>query len=711
MNETTRAKRFSNFELYGTVFNGESGDERFGDCPFCGGRSKFYVNTQTMLWDCKKCSKSGNFWGFLRAIAEQAKEDFDSEEAEALAKDRGLPVEAFAAWDVGYNVDSEQYIIPIHNEKGTIVDLRRYKIGQHGVRSSPGCSLHLLGMNRIDRYPRRRIYVCEGEWDAIALLHIHHQSNNPSVVVAVPGASTFKDYWVQYFAGRKVRTLYDNDGPGLAGEQRAYGKLVDSVAQIQFCHWPPKLPNKFDTRDWVINGLDDPHRCWTNLRKLFHDTPRITDENTPVDEKKKKRIIDPIALSQVHDVFNKWLYLDDMLGLDVCLSVALSQGISGDPLWMFLVASPGGCKTELLSAFRGIPEHVVFVDALTPRTLMSGAGTQKNDPSLLPKLSGKVMVLKDFTNVLQMSDHDRGEITSTLRGAYDGYATKSFGHGIKRDFQGYFSIIAGVTPRIYYYTTLDSSMGERFIMYLLGENIHHVNEREIIAQAMRNVSKEERMREEMQDAVTRYLEQRWGALDRLPDLSGETHEKTLSLAQLVGLTRGAVVRGKYQTDQIEGRPIREVGARLGKQFKKLGVSLAAMRGHEKVMEEDYAVVRKCALDTMPQRREDILRALRIHAPHEQDVVSEKEIAFFTRYNRSTTRRVLEDMMLLHIVEQDGRMFRLSDPVRKLIIHSGLYTTTTERSGRPQRDAIRPQPRKDRSDSRVRRVRRKPKNRS
>ena len=89
----------------------------------------------------------------------------------------------------------------------------------------------------------------------MALLSCDLSDFQDAVVVAVPGANTFKEEWVEFFAGRSVYLLYDNDhaGPGgirIATERLASASVLPSVYALA---WPEGSPK--DIRDCVIaNG-------------------------------------------------------------------------------------------------------------------------------------------------------------------------------------------------------------------------------------------------------------------------------------------------------------------------------------------------------------------------------------------------------------------------------------------------------------------------
>jgi hypothetical protein len=89
-----------------------------------------------------------------------------------------------------------------------------------------------------------------------------------------------------------------------------------------------------------------------------------------------------------------------------------------DPLWMFLVAAPSSGKTEVLRALSGAPD-VYPLSSLTPQTFASGFEKRDGETSLLPQLSSKTMVMKDFGTVLSRRTRDINLAMQRLGGVDD----------------------------------------------------------------------------------------------------------------------------------------------------------------------------------------------------------------------------------------------------------------------------------------------------
>jgi len=687
------------FRAHGVEFIDPDAPQLNADCPFCGKRRKFYVNPGNLLWDCKVCGRSGNVQGFLEQIHERDQRAITPAQIAEIVTDRRLPQSALQSWHPGYGPMSfidrktgevykteDCWQFAVRDRDGTLVDLRGYRPEWGRFMSTKSCNTGLFGAQDLENCPGADVWLCEGEWDAIALRWLLRRCFDDGIVVSVPGASTFKADWCPWFGGRTVRTLYDNDSAGDTGELLAQKRLEGRAKKVFYVRWPLKAPKGFDVRDFIVKMAlerEQPRKCLATLKQMFYDGPRqgggpvqrSAARTTKVQREVRR---EAISLERLHEVYRKWLFLDNTDGVDVTMAVMVSNRIEGDPLWMFIVGPPSGAKTELLMPLRG-RHDAHFTDSLTAHTLCSGFTPKSGDPSLIPRLNGKVLVVKDFTTILSMRDVVQDEIFGDLRAAYDGHFRKPFGNGIIREYESRFSLIGAVTPMIYNRAKQHQALGERFLKFAICENLDHAHEDDIIAKSISNMNQETRMRDELRDAVVSYLGNEH--LNDVAELPKGMTRRIVSLARFGARMRGTVMRDPYRPDIVEGRPSSEVGARLGKQLAKLAVSLAMVRHRKKVTDDDYALVKKTVLDTVPQRYEDVVKVLVLRMRGEGGGLNAHQVAARTRYPRSTAKRMLEDLEALEIVDcmrsSEGHMYSLSNYMVELVEKADLYTTEVE----------------------------------
>ena len=151
-----KIKALRNFEFHGVVFNGSTGGQAYGDCPFSGCPGKFYVSIEKQLWDCKKENFSGNVYQFYERIAELNATNTPLSRLKKLADQRKMPVAALKAWHVGW--DGTRYTLPVRDIQGRVVDIRYYRLRSR-LMSTPGAATGLIGSHVIKERPQDPIYL------------------------------------------------------------------------------------------------------------------------------------------------------------------------------------------------------------------------------------------------------------------------------------------------------------------------------------------------------------------------------------------------------------------------------------------------------------------------------------------------------------------------------------------------------------------------
>ena len=347
-------------------------------------------------------------------------------------------------------------------------------------------------------------------------------------------------------------------------------------------------------------------------------------------------------------VCHKWLHIENDEYIDVVFGVAFANRLDVKPVWLYLVAPPGGGKTEIVQSFDG-HSSIYALTTLTPHTLMSGKipepGKKEEDPSLLPKLDGKILVIKDFTSILSLRHDEVREIFGQLRDAYDGTSRAVYGTGKDISYKSKFGIIAAVTNVIDKHLNLLSILGERFLTYRLPK----LSETEIEART--------EMAAENKSAKTQEKEIKEAAhavLDLKPEpanMSKELKKKLGKIARFVAVAR-AGIRRDGQKKEIEALPDPEIPTRLVKQFVSLAQGIAMTRERKEVTEDEVRLVGKVALGSIPPMRLEVLRCLmRVYPKSMTAKGIAGKLMLKVNYGKSTTERRLEDLYVLGIVEK------------------------------------------------------------
>lgn len=643
-------------------------DQVIGECPFTGKADKMYVNYKNLCWDSKVAGDKGNLFDWLKAVCKMNEEGYDQSKRERLARDRKLPVSAFEG--IGLGFDGIQYTLPIIDAKARVVDVRRWKPGS-AFQSTPGCHTTLLWMDELCDNERMKepVYLCEGEWDAMALRWLLRKCGLPGIVVGLPGAGTFKLEWCPLFDRRDVYCLYDADDAGYKGEKLAFNRLNNVAKSLHFCHWPSDVAEGFDTRDWIVYGAmtkKQPRGCLDKLLSLFQAKPRepgaAADKASSAKQAtskttKKVKVVrsKPVktfnrleAHKQLFRTFQDWLQMSSEEALAVLCGTILANRLEGDPLWLFLVAPPGGMKSELLMSLAAT-EETYHTSSLTPHALVSGmnlAGGQ--DPSLMPKLNNKCLVVKDFTAILSLHPTARDEIFGQLRDAYDGHFEKLFGNGVIRRYHAHFGILAGVTPAIDAFSALHSGLGERFLKYRIDWKITKADEKSRIMRALTNTGHEDEMRETLQDAVTEFLEGM--TIADIPELEPAIASQIAELGMLAARMRGAVNRDRFSAGLMHNKAAFELGTRISKQLTKLGRGVALYYGKKSVDAETLKTVASVALASVPDKIEEVVRCM---WEHDGPITTSELAPKVERLSRATVFRILSDLQMLGLVVNRG----------------------------------------------------------
>ena len=314
-------------------------------------------------------------------------------------------------------------------------------------------------------------------------------------------------------------------------------------------------------------------------------------------------------LPQYHHVLKKWLYLEeqDIDFIDAALAALNDREIPGDPVWLYLVAPPGGLKSELLRSFR-VYKQGYTLDTLTAATFVSGLTEKDPDTGdrvpyagILQDLDGKTVIIKDFTTILNSSEETKTEIYGQLRSIYDGFYEKAFGTMREKiSIEAVIGLLVGVTPVIDKYTRMQSALGERFLKIRNNPDRWNAAQR-----ALNNEGNETQMREELRYATKTYLE----SLDfsKIPTITEEQSQDILRMAMYVAFMR-ANVWETYENGRVIDMELMgsEVPTRLAKQFKHLGKLLAVVRRHASIEEQDMTTLGRIARDTAETKKQAIM---------------------------------------------------------------------------------------------------------
>lgn len=349
-------------------------------------------------------------------------------------------------------------------------------------------------------------------------------------------------------------------------------------------------------------------------------------------------------LAEVRKVYSKWLGAEYDLGaLDVVLCAAAAEQLAGDPPWLLVVGGSGAAKTETIAPLKAAGAHLVSTIS-GEAALLSGTAEKERAKDatggLLRKIGSQgLLVIKDFTSILSMNRDTRALILAALREIHDGRWSRDIGGegGKTLTWHGRLVVIGACTTVWDSAHQVISMMGDRFL--LVRPRLD--DRRSAGRMAMSNVSTETTMREELADTVGKLLDT-IGPTGTIKLTRDET-EAVLDLADLISRARSPVERD-YKGEPLFAHAL-EAPTRLAKQLVQLargGLALGMDR------EDAMSVVERCAADTMPPMRRDVL--LDVAANPDTPTA---EVVRRLQVPRKTVDRLLQELQLLGLLTVDS----------------------------------------------------------
>ena len=331
------------------------------------------------------------------------------------------------------------------------------------------------------------------------------------------------------------------------------------------------------------------------------------------------------------EFYKRGFRTEDTVPLDACLATVATGWTEGDACWLYVVGAPGSGKTELVRAFADGRKRAYFLSSLTPNSLVSGL---KDGKHLLPELDGKTLIIKDFTMTLESHRENRDALFGALRDAYDGSYSKAFGSVGTIGFDSHFNLIACVTSAIDGYYTVQSILGQRFLIVRTSFPDDFDSDQERNLGAFREGLKER------VDAALRSVQE-----GEYPPCPPGFVEEIKSHAREIALLRTHIHR-EGQCRELAALPEPEAPARLTNQLLKLARGLAAVRHKSEATTDEMAFVRRVVSDTVPTLRVRVLKAV-----HEGTETTDG-LANSIGISRPTMERHLEDLSVLGAISTD-----------------------------------------------------------
>ena len=366
-------------------------------------------------------------------------------------------------------------------------------------------------------------------------------------------------------------------------------------------------------------------------------TPSIQQQDQKTLRKAELEALDVIDFGTLEEIFDEWMLLPDRHVLKFLVACYCANELSQRPVWAGMIAPSGGGKTELLNSLNELPK-IYSVSLITPNTFLSGMPGAR-DTSLLPKVSGKILVFKDWTSILSMQRDARAELFGQFREIHDGGLRKEFGNGQSREWKGKVSIIFACTEAVDINQQQYTHLGERFIYY----RPVMPNRKEVARRSLKNSAKQEAMTHALQDAMYAFLKGiDFAKYTDLPELPPDVQEELVFLSNFCTMARSGVIRDLGPRKDVIFVPTAEMPTRILQQLSLLGSgAMIANGGH--VLPEDIEMLYKVALDSIPRTNKIVIQEMA-----KGDRQSTASIATALGYPTDTIRIYLENLALLGV---------------------------------------------------------------
>lgn len=374
---------------------------------------------------------------------------------------------------------------------------------------------------------------------------------------------------------------------------------------------------------------------------------------------------------------------EDQMVSDYIVSIIISTVWSpdADPLWGWLIGPAGMTKTESLRPLKDYP-HTFYLSTLTENALISGydpKGDGSQDPSLIPKLKNKVLVIKDGTALLNLPPLSFAHILGDLRDAFDGFCSKAFGTVGVREFASKFGLIVAITDAIDDVVASQVILGERFLSFRVGAGLarNASRRKDFLRHCSERMATKAFWREELKNIFTCALDK---IIDDLPsevERPFVAQEQIINIADLVANFRLLPSTVKDPRYSVGHSP--EIGSRLVNQFNNAALARAAADGRDFVDDSDMAFVTRVARSTLPPISWRLVRAL--YGSHNADWklwLPESEIVKRTALPVKVINPILYQYTRIGLIEQQAAEgayrhpgWRLQDETLETIRASGI----------------------------------------
>jgi hypothetical protein len=207
--------------------------------PHAGGSANGNVATAALNGHTRKPKEEitgAMIDGWASALLHNADESLDW-----MSGWRGLERDILSRYKIGWDHDRRIYTIPVYDDQGDLVVLRRYNpYPAEGRRKMWGVAgMNYPALYPLDQLPAPQIIICGGEWDALATIQAGY-----AAITRTAAERVWKSEWSSLFKGKQVFLCHDMDETGQTANRKVAQALRRVAEDIKVVHLPYRIEKK-----------------------------------------------------------------------------------------------------------------------------------------------------------------------------------------------------------------------------------------------------------------------------------------------------------------------------------------------------------------------------------------------------------------------------------------------------------------------------------
>ena len=305
------------------------------------------------------------------------------------------------------------------------------------------------------------------------------------------------------------------------------------------------------------------------------------------------------TIKQVHEAFDKTLYLDNYYLIDIPLAMYVVKHLPGDPLWIRINAPSGIGKSTVIksilknSVIKTTPEdllekgynnnlnrfNILQMSQFTSASVASGLDEKDREEELGAMLQNRdsMVIINDLSSIATMNSESLTKLQGTLRELYDGFVQINTFKVSKRYENIHTSLLMYATPQTSRFLDEGQMLGSREFSFTIQRSYNQSNQKKLLTFIEQNTIKETENEKIRDDIILQFLQD-----------YDNVEVKQISKPFLTVLKKFAIDVAQFRAvpevnndGQVSNIIITEVPSRIYKQLIKLARGLITMGYNEK----------------------------------------------------------------------------------------------------------------------------------